>query len=285
MIGWFKRRKQNPKRVLKDALGQFKLPSFPAVVAEAMRQLRDPNTPLGDIAQGLMRDPEVSVRLLRLANSPAYSLRHPVGNVQHAMSLLGRAEVESMLLSVAMKNALPRPRRGCDATRFWQASARRAAVARAIASKTHPASASASFTASLLQEMAVPLLVKARPKEYLPIREAWADGKGDLPALEREVLGYDHAVIGAAMCAEWGFPEELVRSIGGHHHDYGHGDEQVPPAVAIVARLRDIDQEEEDYDVLVNSIVERLGLPEEEAEELVDDAFDQADEVAAALAA
>lgn len=285
MISWFRKRKQDPKRVLKDTLGSFELPSFPAVVAEAMRQLRDPDAALGDIAQGLMRDPEVSVKLLRLANSPAYSLRHPVRNVHHAMSLLGRAEVESLLLSVAMKNALPKPRKGCDATRFWQASARRAAVARTIAAKLHPATASESFTASLLQEMAVPLLVKANPKAYLPIREAWASGKGELTDLERETLGYDHAVIGAAMSAEWGFPEELVRAIGGHHHQDAEGDEAVPAAVTIVANLRDIDDEDEDYDRLVDAIVARLDLPEEEAEELVDDAFDQADEVAAALAA
>ena len=285
MFGWFKKRRQDPRRVLKEALGDFELPSFPAVVAQAMRQLRDPNATLAEIAEGLMRDPDVSVRLLRLANSPAYSLRHPVSNVHHAMSLLGRAEVESLLLSVSMRRCLPKPRRGCDATRFWQANARRAAVARAIAKRAHPASAAETFTASLLQEMAVPLLVKARPKEYLPVREAWANGGGELVALEREALGYDHAVIGAAMCAEWSFPEEFVRAVGAHHQDYEHDEEDVPLAVRIVAELRDVDDAEEDFDVLVEATVERLGLTEEDAEELIGDAFDEADEVAAALAA
>ena len=34
MLGWFKKRKANPKRLLKEALGKFDLPSFPIVVTE-----------------------------------------------------------------------------------------------------------------------------------------------------------------------------------------------------------------------------------------------------------
>ena len=283
MIGWFRRRKQDPKHILKQSLGHFELPSFPAVVAEAMRQLRDPEVPLGDIADDLMRDPEVSVKVLRLANSPAYSLRYPVRNVHHAMSLLGRAEVESLLLSVALRSALPKPRRAFDARRFWQASARRAATARAIATRFHPATVSESFTASLLQEMAVPLLVKERPKEYPEVLKAWSAGEGDLVTLEKQALGYDHAVIAAAMSAEWGFPDALVQAIGSHHE----GDEvdEVPPAVTLVAEIRDVDSEDEDYDKLVDALLVRFDVREEEALALVDEAFDQADEVATALAA
>ena len=142
MLGWFAKRKTDPKRVLDQVLGKFELPSFPVVVAEAMRQLRDPDQSLSDIATGLQRDPKVTVRILNLANSPAYSLRHPVRNVQHAVSLLGRSEVEALLLSVAVRGALPKTPRWFDDARFWQASARRAASARALAVKLHPSTAS-----------------------------------------------------------------------------------------------------------------------------------------------
>lgn len=280
MLSWFAKRKTDPKRVLDEVLGKFDLPSFPVVVSEAMRQLRDPEQSLHEIATGLMRDPKVTVRILNLANSPAYSLRHPVRNVQHAVSLLGRSEVEALLLSVAVRGVMPKTPRWFDDARFWQASARRAACARALATKLHPSTANECFTASLLQDMAVPLLVKAR-KEYRAVRESWATGDEELGDLERETLGFDHATIAAAMSERWGFPAKLTAAIGGHHEE----DEDIPAAVRIVAQLEEIDEADEDLDVIVSVAHEDFGLNEDQVESLVEESFQEADQVAAALAA
>lgn len=280
MIGWFAKRKTDPKRVLDQVLGKFELPSFPVVVTEAMRQLRDPDQSLSEIATGLMRDPKVTVRILNLANSPAYSLRHPVRNVQHAVSLLGRSEVEALLLSVAVRGVMPKTPRWFDDARFWQASARRAASARALAKKLHPSTANEAFTAALLQDMAVPLLVKAR-KEYRGVREAWVSGDEELADLETAALGYDHATIAAAMSERWGFPEKMTAAIGGHHEE----SDEVPVAIRIVAQLEEIDAQEDDLDVVVSVAHEDYGLDEDDVEALVSDAFGEADQVASALAA
>ena len=278
MLSWFAKRKTDPKRVLDQVLGSFELPSFPVVVTEAMRQLRDPELSLSDIATGLMRDPKVTVRILNLANSPAYSLRHPVRNVQHAVSLLGRSEVEALLLSVAVRGVMPKTPRWFDDARFWQASARRAASARALAKKLHPSTANEAFTAALLQDMAVPLLAKAR-KEYRAVRDAWAGGDDPLGELERDRLGFDHATIAAAMSERWGFPEKLIVAIGGHHEQ----SDDIPPSVRIVAELEEIDAEEDDLDVLVSVAHDDYGLQEDDAETLLEAAFAEADQVASAL--
>ena len=85
----------------------------------------------------------------------SYGFR-PQRSVHHAISLLGRDQLESMLLSLAVHDALPsKPTLGFEAGRFWQTAARRATLGRALADKIDPATRSESFTASLLRYHAV----------------------------------------------------------------------------------------------------------------------------------
>ena len=168
MLGWFKRKKkEDPKAQLAASLGDFTLPNFPAVANRVLGLLRDPDVPLDAAGDALAEDPGLSAKVLGIANSSAFALRHPVRSVSHATSLLGRSTVESLLLGVVVQSSLPRPEiTGFDQRRFWRTAARRAAAARALADVLHPRTKSESFTASLLEDMAVPLIGAAKGGDY-----------------------------------------------------------------------------------------------------------------------
>jgi HD-like signal output (HDOD) protein len=91
-----------------------------------------------------------------------------------------------------------------------------------------------SFTAGLLQDMALPLLTLQRPVEYAPVLAAWHGGDGEFEALERQAMGSDHAEVGDWMGESWAFPAELRGAIGDHH---GGGGAPVP--VNLVSQIRD----------------------------------------------
>ena len=138
-----------------DLLSGVELPTFPAVVMNAIEQLADPDVALDHVGDVLARDPGVSVQLLSVVNSAAFSPRNQVRSVHQAVVMLGRNEVESMLLSVAVHRSLPRDHAvGYEPDRFWAAAARRASVAVTFAEVVDPARRSEHFTAALLQDMA-----------------------------------------------------------------------------------------------------------------------------------
>jgi HD-like signal output (HDOD) protein len=179
-------KKQSPKKELARLLDNFELQTFPVVVTRAMRMLRDPNSTLAAIALELQNDPGVTARVLLLTNSAARGLSRKVSNVDHALALLGRSEVESMLLAFAVARSVgPGTISGFDTTRFWQAAALRAVTARRLARKVDPGSLGETFTASLLQDMAVPVLAHARGKPYVALHAQWRNDGGDLAALEQ----------------------------------------------------------------------------------------------------
>ena len=269
------RRKAEAETVLRDALGDFTIPSFPQNVLDGLRALRDPEVGLSRAARVLCVDPGLSSQLLRRANAPSYGLGRTVKNVNHAVTLLGRSEVESIVLSVAVKRSLPqRAIVGFRPIRFWQTAFRRATIARALAAQLHPATASESFTAALLQDMAVPFLAHAKGASYGNLVEEWRTGGGELSKLEREAFGWDQSQIAESICRKWSFPEGLREAIAAHHDDnaQNHG---VPAVVTLVARLRE--SEEPDIEELVTLTHETTGLPEEHIRNLVEKAFAEAE--------
>ena len=274
MLSWFKKRSRDPKQAIKEALGDYELPTFPAVVTETLAKLRDPNADLKQIAATLAADPGTSAKVLGLANSPAYALRNEVRNLDHAVALLGRGQTESLLLAVAAREALPQHSlSGYDPRGFWRAAACRATAATALAARLHPATKSECFTAALLQDMAIPLLRQQRGELYGEVLERWHAGEAELADLEHEELGLDHAEVAGWMCRAWQFPYLIADAIGAHHEDASSAHE-VPPAVQLVAPLGD--EDEQSRRQVAEEVSRRYGLAHDEVLELLDRAFENA---------
>ena len=271
--------KRKPKDQLEAMLGDYELPSFPAVLLEARRLLRDDNADNSAIGEYLVKDPGISVKLLKTVNCAALGVRRRVESVEQAVAMLGRAQVESLLLTHGVNKALPKPRRsGFEARRFWLAAARRATLARSVASKVHPATAGQCFTASLLQDMAVPVLVDAYRDRYEPVLRACHGGAGPLGALERDEFGWDHAQVGSWMCEAWSFPDLLTVSIA-DHHGADIPDVDAPLAVRAVALLSE-EAPANDVDRLVAYLEAEANMDADEVRDFVDAANDGAAELA-----
>jgi HD-like signal output (HDOD) protein len=278
MLSWLKRKKQNPKKALRAALGAYELPTFPAIILEAAADLRRPNAVLRSVSRKLAMDPGVSSKLLGITNSAAYALKREVRSVDHAVALLGRSEVESLLLGVGVARTLNKTRSPHhDMGQFWRTAALRAILAREFARVLHPATSSECFTSALLQDMAIPLLFQTHGSSYADLTRQAYDDTGGLTTLESQALGCSHAHIAGWLCEDWGFPSSLTEHIGAHH-DESQG---VLPAVRLTSRLDERDIEAA-FDRLVEEAREH-GLPPDRTTALVAAAREQADGLARQL--
>jgi len=272
--------KKDPKKVLRSVLGEYSLPSFSTVVLDTLEKLRDPEATPATIGKTLSADPGLSVRVLSTVNSAAYALRREVRSVEHAIALLGIPSVESLVLSAAVGDTIPsQAQPGYENKRFWRAATRRAATARALAGALHPASASESFTAALLQDMAVPFLATGLSRKYGPILEAWHAGSDNLADLEQQEFGWDHAEIGAWLGFNWNLPESLATTIGKHHHADQETDEPgCAPAVHLVSFIGET-EENLGLEQLVETAHEAYGVPTQELDGILETSFEYAEEL------
>jgi HD-like signal output (HDOD) protein len=269
-------KKTDPKARLQKLFADYKLPSFSAAIMQTLERIRDPESSAGSVAEFLSVDPGLSVRVLRLANSPAFSPRKKVENLTQAIALVGFSQLETMVLSVGVRNATPtKPFPGYDATRFWRASARRGVLAHSLASVLCPANGSECFTAGFLQDMAVPLLATRDPEKYGAVLEQWHNDGGNLCELEREIFDWDHAEVATWICNDWDFPENIALAIGSHHGARYEGHEPLAP-VGLVSCLGE-NENDPGTEALIEEAHSRCGIATEELERLVKSSFEKGD--------
>ena len=260
------KRSPDPRAVLQRLIGDYEVPSFSAAAVSTLGLLRS-DTDMALIADRIMADPGLSVRILRAVNSAAFGMRQQATNLVHAVTLLGRSRVESLVLTAAVRASIPTPR-GMDIVGFWQTAADRACLARNIAARVHPSLESESFTAGLLQDMAVPVLAAAHPDRYAAIyQQCEPDTTGLLHEMEQEAFGYDHAQVGAMMAENWGLPEPLITAIADHHLT----GQRAPCAVEAVSHIRH-SEKRDDLQALRTHCRETLKLPQSDLEAMIESA-------------
>ncbi len=239
-------------------LGGTEPPTFPALTLRILEKLRDSDVEFDEVADAIRWDAGLTVKVLGTVNSAAYAPRRPIEDIRHAVTILGRAQLESVVLGVAASTAIrARAARGLEPSRFWRAAAERATLARQLASRLHPATERESFTSGLLLDLALPLMVTAFGETYSDVLEEWHASPGKtLFDIERASMGRTHCEIGHMLAEAWQLPSGLVHAIAFHHEDPGGrpvpAEFEPQPAIRLVASWRETSpsaEGEEDIDI------------------------------------
>ena len=268
------------KKVAAD-LKNFDIPSFPVAVINLLGKLRNPEICVNELAADLECDPGLHIRVLKTVNSSAFGLSRKVSNIKHAVNLLGRGRLESLVLSVTVKNNLTTNRQAAwlDMQDFWAAASRQAAVARILATALHPHTHSDVFTIGLLQNMAIPVLANREGERYHTLYQRCQAEEINLAEQELQLFGVDHATLGAQMAEHWGFPESLIEGIGEHHELENL---TIPLAVRIAALMKD-DLEKDSAETLSQYAAQLFDLDSKELLPLIEEALKQSTELSEAL--
>ena len=271
-------RKRSKKKKLDALIDSYELGTFGTAVQDALAALRDPESDLVSVGAVIALDPGLSVQVLKIVNSPGFGLRHTVVDAGHASALMGRANLESLLITAGVKDVMSNKRlRGFDPRRFWQAAARRASVTRAFCAELGFRDAAGLFTAALLQDVAIPLLCQWLGDEYGEVVERWHRGEAALHEIEQATFGWDHAEIGGAIATRWGLPTEMQKAISGHHPSADDPD-PAPLPIVLAGLLPELDWNRS-YPAII-TMAKMVGkLDEDEAKEILELGVDGAGEV------
>ncbi len=258
----------------KKELGGYTPPTFPALIGEALDLLADPDAEMQRVSSVLELDPGVTARLLHFVNSAAIAPRSKVSNVNQAAVMLGRNQLEALLISASVGATIPRTTGpNYDHARFWMTAGKRAAMASAVAALIDPTRRSENFTPALLQDMAIPVLTQqARP--YSKLLEIWHNGTEDLADLEVDLFGWHHGDVAGWMGEQWGFPEDFIAFMADHHDTV---DNHLLPA-HLVSPIREVG-DSGDVEV-IETVASEIGIATDLVVEMLDSAVAQAHELA-----
>jgi HD-like signal output (HDOD) protein len=201
------------------------LPTLPASAQAVLAAVQRTDASLMEVASLVQRDPALSARLLRAANSAFYPSVRRVSSIQLALSRLGLAEVRQLVLVTAVLDTFSGAAERMDWEGYWQHSFAAGIAARELA---HPfkrlpvdlASLGENpyFVSGLLHHLGILIEFLRDPGRFNQARQWALEHGAPLADGELQVFGFTHAEIGATLLARWNLPEDVVHATL-HHHD------------------------------------------------------------------
>lgn len=202
---------------LEEILESAQLPALPQSAIKLLELSQDAANGPAEFAKPIEADAGLMGQVLRFVNSSYFGFSKEIASVRQALALVGVRTIKNFALWSAVFSLIPDPKFGpFDLKKLWQDSLRRAVFARILAKSINLPNAEDLFAAALLQDMAIPLLLKELPEQYEMMIERQGTEKLRLSQLEREVFGWDHAEAAGALVRNWRLPEEFAVLIERH---------------------------------------------------------------------
>ncbi|WP_106476229.1 HDOD domain-containing protein [Phytohalomonas tamaricis] len=187
------------------------LPNVPAVVMALIERFDDEHLHVSDVANNIKKDPNLTLKVLRLANSTRYGAGRNVASIDDAVVILGFDSVRTLVIASGVVGAL-KVVEGLDPRQFWRDSFMVASIARLIARNSPYARTETAFTCGVLHNIGATLMHIAHPEPMKHIDRQVEKGAEREP-LEHDEFGYDYTQAGAELLRRWRFPEELCIAI------------------------------------------------------------------------
>jgi putative nucleotidyltransferase with HDIG domain len=196
-------------RVADLLLAMERLPAQPTIAMRVLWMCNDPDVSVAEVADMVEIDPVLTARLLRLANSPYYSLRSTVANPHRAVVMLGCTTVGAVAAAAVAASA------GLEQvpTQFWAHSAA-VAVACQLVAESFGVSTSDAFATGLLHDIGAGLLRVSNPLLW---NELELVSPAQRAVAEERVFGVTHEAAAASILRAWRVPDDVVAGIANHH--------------------------------------------------------------------
>lgn len=185
-------------------------PVIPQLLQEMMTSFNQSNIGLDSIASKIAMDPVITAKVLKMANSAAYSRGQDVESIAQAAVKLGLNKLRSLVIASSLTNNFHHDN-DFDIRDFWRNSFQVAQIAKAIASQTS-LDPEVVFTCSLMHNIGELLTQSALPEEASLVALSQAQGQSRIEA-QHAVLNFDFTDVGLELAKQWNFTDTFANAI------------------------------------------------------------------------
>lgn len=226
----------NSANVLAQIETMGELPILPQTLLQIQKVATDDNSSADDLAQVILKDQSLTMRVLRMVNSAMYQRKghEKVTTVRKAVVLLGFETVRKLALGLSVFDMMSKLSRSPHLLEITQHSLVTAAFAQHLAEASGRFAPEEAFVTALVHDVGKVVLVECSPEDYDLVLLDIATGMDTIDA-ERKHFGMSHDRAGRRIAAKWKLPTDIQGVIGDHHDfDPLHPPRQMDPVLATI---------------------------------------------------
>jgi len=194
------------------------LPAFPATVQKVSGLLGDPDYSIPELVGVIEYDQAITANILRMCNSAYFGVRYKISTVREAVAYLGRENLVRVVSAAGISRYYNEVNGYYqEATRLWEHSVGVAIMSLILSKRIYNRADSSLFTIGLLHDVGKVVLGEFVLDSFQQIMDLVTNHQYSFLEAEEEVIGINHAEVGAKIALLWNFPQELQDAIFYHH--------------------------------------------------------------------
>ena len=211
--------KGNNDTGIRDQLSKItKLTPLPTMVQSVLEISNNPKSSATQLAEVIKKDMTLTARILKIVNSAYFGFHRQIGNVNHAIVILGFEEIRNISLAACFMESFGwKDDSLFNWHEFWVHSLSVAFTSRALSRLTKKMNPEDAFVVGLLHDFGKVILEQHFQQDFHLVLKKAHEEQRTLHKVCRELMNIDHAEIGGIVAEQWQLPVSLKKSIELHH--------------------------------------------------------------------
>ena len=263
--------------VIQSLIETQEFATLPPVAARVLNLLEDDNIDVRDISSVIETDASLTLKLLRVANSPLYATRTEITSIHQAIMILGLNRLTNIVLGVSIfSKFLMSSQKGVSELmeKFWLHTSSTGMVAKSLCRKIDKFYKENEFIGGLIHDIGKLAMIQYDAQKYLKVVDLIKNENKTDHEAEKEIFDITHDEVGAEIARLWKLPSELSAIIT--YHSEPSKSENYKELVAIV---RLADQLCEIWGADFYEGISALSIPETESWQILTDSFPELKEL------
>jgi putative nucleotidyltransferase with HDIG domain len=205
--------------------------TLPEITVQIIKTVEDPKSNAQALHRIVAHDPALVTRVLKVVNSSFYGLPGQIASIERAIVLLGLNAIKNIAVAASLGQLFRGVKlcEGFTAKDLWKHCVAVGVVARDLARQMKVPLVDEAFLAGMIHDVGILVALQTAPEPTRLVCEKarlHKEGDFDFCALEREVMGVDHQMLGARLAQAWKFPHSCQMVAGNHHNPQTLADSQ-----------------------------------------------------------
>lgn len=199
------------------------LPTLSGTVTHLLNLLEDKNSNALLLTEVIKKDPALTAKILKVANSAYYGFSQKISDLERAVALLGFNMVKSLAISIGVMKNLPSQKKssGFSEKELWRHSVTVAILLREIGKRLYPhEDTEYLFILGLLHDIGIVVFNQFFSDLYNEVLDdAGLLDRKEIYMVEQKIIGVDHGEVGGMLLTRWNFPSIISLPVNNHHQE------------------------------------------------------------------